>query len=121
MFDFGMRIKELRKKQNMSQAELSRRLGKSKAVVCAYENNYRKPPLEVIIDMALLFNVSLDYLVGIDKNEMLSVSGLSNSQKELIHSLITELKGPNTPYPGLSDSQQNVLNKLIVEFYKKHK
>ena len=77
--------------------------------------------MEVLTDIAVFFNVSLDYLVGIDKEEMVSVDGLSNEQKEIIHAMINEFKGGTSNCPGLTAQQQDILNKLMVEFYRKHK
>lgn len=88
---------------------------------CAYEKNLRIPPLEVLTDIAVFFNVSPDYLVGIDKNEMVSVDGLDDGQKEIIYSMIREFKGGTSNCPGLTVQQQDILNKLMVEFYRKHK
>lgn len=121
MFDFGMRIQELRMKHNMSQEALGRKLNKSKSAICGYENNTRIPPLESLVDMAVIFNVSLDYLVGIDKNEMVSISGLSESQKNLVYSLIEVLKSDSSPAQAMSDKEKNTLETLIVELYKKHR
>ncbi|MBQ2752742.1 MAG: helix-turn-helix transcriptional regulator [Firmicutes bacterium] len=73
MFDFGLRIRELRERRKMIQEELGRRIGRSKPVISSYENNIKIPPLDVLINISAVFNVSLDYLVGIDKNEMISV------------------------------------------------
>ena len=121
MFDFGMRLQQLRTSRNLSQDALGKKLNRSKSVICAYENNMRIPPLEVLTDIAVFFNVSLDYLVGIDKEEMVSVEGLSDEQKEIIHSLIYEFKGASVSYPGLTENQQLLLNKVLVELNKKHR
>ena len=58
--------------------------------------------------------------VGIDKEEMVSVDGLSNEQKEIIHAMIHEFKCGTSNCPGLTVQQQDILNKLMVEFYRKH-
>lgn len=121
MFDFGLRLQKLRISHNMSQAALGQKLNRSKSVICAYENNVRIPPLEVLSNIAVIFNVSLDYLVGIDKNEMVSIDNLSDNQKEIIHALIHEFQREKTNFPGLSDFQQNLLNKILIEFNKKHR
>lgn len=121
MFDFGLRIQQLRTNNRMSQKEFGKKIHRSKSVVSSYENNLRTPPLDILVDIATLFNVSLDYLVGIDKKEMFSVDGLDTKQKEVIQALIYEFKSEPVRYPGLTDSQQEILNKLIVEFAKKHK
>ncbi len=119
MFDFGLRIQQLRISHNFSQSALARKLNKSKSLVWAYENNTATPPLEVLLQLTTIFNVSLDYLVGIDKNEMVSVSELTDSQKELVYLLVDELKTERKNYVGLADKQQDVLNRIMVEFYKK--
>ncbi len=120
MFDFGMRIRQLREKRNMSQAELGRRIGRSKSVVCSYENNMKLPPLGVLTDIATVFHVSLDYLVGIDKHQMVSIEGMTPSQKLLVESLVVEFKD-KTPRPeGLTLRQQEILNGLMKEFSKKN-
>ena len=121
MFDFGMRLQQLRTSRNLSQEALRTNLKRSKSAICAYVKNMRIPPLEVLIDIAVFFNVSLDYLVGIDKEEMVSVEGLTNEQKEMIHSLIYEFKGSAVNYPGLTENQQSLLNKVLVELNKKHR
>lgn len=121
MFDFGLRLQELRMSRNLSQAALGKKLNRSKSVICAYENNLRIPPLEVLTDIAVFFNVSLDYLVGIDKNEMVSVDGLNDKQKEIIYALIHEFKAGVSNCPGLSEKQQEILNMVLVELNKKHK
>lgn len=121
MFDFGMRLQQLRMSRNLSQSALGKKINRSKSVICAYENNQRIPPLEVLTDIAVFFNVSLDYLVGIDKNEMVSIDGLTDDQKDIIHAMIHEFKSPAVSYPGLSDNQQALLNKVLVELNKKHK
>lgn len=121
MFDFGMRLQQLRMSRNLSQAALGKKLNRSKSVICAYENNLRIPPLEVLTDIAVIFNVSLDYLVGIDKNEMVSIDGLTGDQKDIIHAMIHEFKSPAVGYPGLSDNQQALLNRVLVELNRKHK
>ena len=57
MFDFGLRIRELRESRHMSQESLGRRIGRSKPVISNYENNIKYPPLEVLISIANVFNV----------------------------------------------------------------
>ena len=119
MFDFGMRIQQLRMDRNMSQEALGKKLGRSKSVVCGYENNLRVPPLDILVQIAVIFNVSLDYLVGIDKNEMVAVAGLSKTQKELIETIVFEFKDKSPKVDGLTERQQEILNGLMKEFSKK--
>ncbi len=103
----------------MSQEELGRRVDRSKSVISSYENNLKVPPLSILVDMANIFNVSLDYLVGIDKEDMISVEKLTTTQRNLVQTIVFELKDPSKSYDGLSDRQQQILNGLMKEFSKK--
>lgn len=116
MFDFGLRIKELREARNMSQEALGRRVGRSKPVISSYENNLKTPPLDVLINLANVFNVSLDYLVGIKKREALYVNDLSDSQIEILKIIVNEFRENKSANRELSQHQLEILNKLIVEF-----
>lgn len=118
MFDFGLRLRELREGQKLSQEQLGRKVDRSKSVISSYENNIKFPPAEILVKMAVIFNVSLDYLVGIDKNEMISVSGLTDEQKDLVATIVFELKDRSPKARGLSPRQQEILNGLMSEFAK---
>lgn len=119
MFDFGLRIKELREQYKMSQEQLGRRIDRSKSVISSYENNIKIPPLDILTKIAVIFNVSLDYLVGIDKTEMVSIDGLTALQKELLQTIVFEFKDKSKTAEGLSERQQEILNVLMKEFSKK--
>lgn len=120
MFDFGLRLRELRNQRGYSQEALGKKINKSKSVVSSYENNLKTPPLDVLLSFAAIFNVSLDYLVGIEKSEMVSIEALGPRQRELIRSIVTELKHKSTPARGgLSPRQSEILSGLMQEFSKK--
>ena len=62
----GERIRQLREKQGMSQAGLARTLEASNMAINLLENGAtRAPHIERLIAIATLFNVSVDYLVGL--------------------------------------------------------
>ena len=119
MFDFGLRIKELREQYKMSQEQLGRRIDRSKSVISSYENNIKIPPLDILTKIAVIFNVSLDYLVGIDKTEMVSIDGLTAQQKELLQTIVFEFIDKSKTAEGRSERQQEILNVLMKEFSKK--
>ena len=56
----GERIRWFRNRINMTQKELGKLLGVTKASVCCYEKETRTPPIETIIDMMALYNVTSD-------------------------------------------------------------
>ena len=120
MFDFGENLRRLRERQKLSQKELGRRVGRADSVISNYENNLKTPPLDVLLSFAAIFNVSLDYLVGIEKSEMVSIEALGPKQRELIRSIVTELKHKSTPARGgLSPRQSEILSGLMQECAKK--
>lgn len=119
MFDFGLRLRELREKHKLSQAQLGKRVDRSKSVISSYENNLKLPPLSILVDFAAIFNVSLDYLVGIDKNEMISVDGLTEQQKRVLQTIVFEFRDKSSMRAGLSERQQEILNILMKEFSRK--
>lgn len=64
---FGDRVRMLRENAGMTQAELGKLIGVSDRVLGYYESNTRFPKNpEVIKKLAEIFNVSVDYLLGID-------------------------------------------------------
>lgn len=67
MFDFGKRLRELREQHHLSQEAMGKIIGRSKPVISSYENNLKLPTLDVLMSIAALYNVSLDYLVGFEK------------------------------------------------------
>lgn len=58
----GSRIAALRRDAGMSQAELASRLKISSSAVGMYEQGRREPSVDVLVDIAEIFGVSMDYL-----------------------------------------------------------
>ena len=56
-------IAKLRKKAGMSQLQLAEKLNIGASAVGMYEQGRRTPSIEVLIQLANLFEVSLDYLI----------------------------------------------------------
>ena len=53
----------LRKASGMSQSQLAQKLNIGSSAVGMYEQGRRTPAIDILIRMATLFDVSLDYLV----------------------------------------------------------
>lgn len=62
----GDRIKELRKEKNFSKSQLARRIGVSQKAVDYWELGTNEPKASYIVKLAELFEVSADFLLGID-------------------------------------------------------
>lgn len=93
VYDFGYRLRELRKGKNLTQSQVARRLNLSKTTISGYENNIKTPSLEVLIQLALLFGVTSDYILGLDDRKMLYIDGLSDRQQAVLIQLLGELRG----------------------------
>ena len=63
------RLKELRRKQRISQLKLAIDLNMNQNTISRYENLEREADYETLIKFADYFNVSLDYLLGRTENE----------------------------------------------------
>ena len=86
------RIKSLRENQNKTQSELAKQLGITRSSVNAWEMGISVPSTQYIVELAHIFNVSTDYLLGVDTTSSISVAGLSEKDIEIIHTLILHLK-----------------------------
>jgi transcriptional regulator with XRE-family HTH domain len=92
MVDFGKKLKELRKQSGMTQRQLADKLGITKSVVSYYELSERTPSADVLKDIALIFRVSTDYLLGIERNKTIDVSDLSDEDINLLLATVEALK-----------------------------
>ena len=93
VFDFGIRLRELRRRKKMTQAQEAKRLNLSKTAVSGYENNTKTPSVDVLIQLSILYGVTTDYLLGLDNREMLYVGELGGRQRELLEMLVSEMRG----------------------------
>lgn len=57
------RIKSLREELHMTQQDLANKLDGAKSSIAMYENETRKPSMEVLIKLSEIFNCSIDYLL----------------------------------------------------------
>ena len=64
MFNFAVRLKELRLSKSLTQKQLASDLGMSERGIQHYECGTREPSMAALIALADFFDVSLDYLVG---------------------------------------------------------
>lgn len=92
MVEFGKRLRELRKQKNLTQKQLAALLGLQNSVISFYELGDRMPSPEVIVKLASSLHVSADYLMGIEKQETIDVSDLSDDDIQLVRNLVDSLR-----------------------------
>lgn len=99
----GERLKELRKAHAMTQAALAERLELDKSTVAKYEASDVTPSSEILMKLADIFGVSVDYLLG-----------RVDSPADEINVALCAPKG----YDKLTDEQREQIDRLIEMFAK---
>lgn len=92
MVNFGLILKSLRIRDDMSQAQLAQKLGLTKSVISAYETGTRQPSYDVLIHIAGIFDVSTDYLLEVERKREIDFSGLTPEETDALISLIKAMK-----------------------------
>lgn len=62
------RIRDLREDHDLTQKQLSKVLNCSQQVYSNYELGQRDIPTDILIKLASLYNVSVDYILGVSDN-----------------------------------------------------
>ena len=86
------RIKELREKNNYTQASLAKKLNVTRSSVNAWEMGISVPSTTLIVELAKLFQVSTDYLLGLSENVTLDISSLNDKEIMILYELIQYFK-----------------------------
>ena len=63
---FGKRLYDLRKEKGIGQVELAKQLGVGKSIISYWEKDSAEPKLSNIVAIAKYFNISADYLLGLE-------------------------------------------------------
>ncbi|MDE7082883.1 MAG: helix-turn-helix domain-containing protein [Clostridia bacterium] len=64
---FQERLKELRNEKELSQQELAKELKVSQRSISSWETGFRQPDFETLSLIAKYFDVTTDYLLGLEK------------------------------------------------------
>lgn len=107
--DFSERLYNLRKQKNLSQKELAQKLGVAQASINYWEKAQRTPSIDMVALIADFFNVSIDYLMGLDDKEE-SLCSLTTFQDELDDYLqeLGEFLYYNPSHKSLFDACRNI-------------
>ena len=88
MYKLYDRLREIRERENISQNALANALGITRASVNAWEMGISAPNAQSLVMLSKYFNVSVDYLLGLDNNEYVDISSLNNAEKEIVCSIV---------------------------------
>lgn len=102
---FYKKLKELRSKKDISQAELARSLGMSQQAIAKWETEKATPDPEMLIKIADFFGVTTDYLLGRDEtNQESNTQKLEFSQEDLM--LLHQIK-------RLTEDKRKIIDAVI--------
>lgn len=86
--DIGDRLRDIRKDNKFTQAELGELIGTSRATINSWEMGIALPSTQFLIRLARLYRVSTDYLLGLETSELVDITHLKKSDKEIIYGLL---------------------------------
>ena len=89
------RIKQVRERNKMTQAELAKRIGITRSGVNAWEMGISVPSTQYLVELAQMFNVSTDYLLGVEKTLSIDATGLYESDVMVVQELVEHLRRKN--------------------------
>ena len=69
----GSRLRILREKRGWTQIQAAEKLGISSQVISNYERDYRSPDSETLLNIALTYQCSLDWLIGVTEKQDLAI------------------------------------------------
>ncbi len=103
------KLKKLRRSRGLSQGQLGNKLGVNVQLISKYERGVVCPPTNMVVRIASVFDVSLDYLLRDEAN--MAINKI-RSRELLKH--IEEIE-------QLPEEDQQVLTSLLDAFIKKYK
>ena len=86
------RIKALREARGWTQAELARRMNMTRNGINSWEQGLSMPSPPSLVDLARLFSVSTDYLLGVENYSAVNVTGLKEEDVALLSQLADRLR-----------------------------
>ena len=89
---FSIHLKTLRVAKKLTQDQVADYVGVSRSVISAYENDMRYPSYEVLIRLSMLFEVSTDYLLGIENRRYLDITELSDQEAAAVYEMVRLFK-----------------------------
>jgi transcriptional regulator with XRE-family HTH domain len=78
------RVKAARLSKELTRQELANRLKTTKGTISNYENGYSTPSNETLKELALILEVSTDYLLGVTDSTIVSSADRTNEEKEML-------------------------------------
>ena len=88
MVNLGERLRILRTEKRLTQTAVSQRIGVTKSMISSYELEQRQPSYDILIKLAAFFGTTTDYLLGVEKERVISVKGLNDREIDVLTGMI---------------------------------
>ena len=82
------RIKKLRQQFGLTQSDLAKKLNITRSSVNAWEMGISIPSTQYIVELAELFKVSTDYILGLSRDSVISTASLTEEQTKILFTLV---------------------------------
>lgn len=105
--EFSERLKNLRKKVELTQVDVAGKLGISQQAYAYWEQGKKRPSHDNLVKIAKLFNVSVDTLISNDKTDDIDLS-----EVELLF---------RTTSDSMSNEEKEVFKQELLQFMKERK
>ncbi|MCM1235309.1 MAG: helix-turn-helix domain-containing protein [Ruminococcus flavefaciens] len=86
------KIKTLRMSNNLTQNDIAKRLGITRSSVNAWEMGISVPSTMYIVELARLFSVSTDYILGLEHRAVLDISGLDGESVRILNDMVQYMR-----------------------------
>ena len=83
------RIKELRERSGLTQTELAKKMGVTRSSVNGWEMGVSIPSIMKLVELAMFFHVSTDYLLGMENKNRLDVDTLTDEERSIVSSMLS--------------------------------
>lgn len=95
MEEFKHRLKKLRKEQNLTQVKLGEMLNYGYTAIANYESGRNQPAIADLKKIASIFDVSLDYLLGVNDIRRPYIVDEDSAEFNHFQSYYTQLTKPS--------------------------
>ena len=84
-------IKDLRMQCGLNQVEFAQKMSVTKQCVSNWENDNIQPSVEMLVQLANIFSVSTDCLLGLEDKSYIEVTGLSDEEIAHVQAIVNDI------------------------------
>ena len=81
------RLKELRESHHLTQSQLAKDMDVTRSSVNAWEMGISLPTVAKLVELAIRFSVSTDYLLGLTREKTITIHQFTIQEQEIISDL----------------------------------